>query len=77
MKVKQVPAAESLPPILSTKQCAEYGNVHVKTIYRLIEEGTLPAVRFGPRCMRIRREDLLALLTPASEGSHHAARKKN
>lgn len=61
--------------MLSTKQCAEYAGVDVKTIYRRIEEGDLPAVRFGPRCMRIRREDLLALLTP--EGPQRAARKKS
>jgi excisionase family DNA binding protein len=53
-------------------QAAAFGGVTDKTIYRYIEDGTLPAVRFGPRCIRIRREDLLALLTP---GAHNAAKK--
>jgi len=59
--------------MLTPQQCAEFGNVHVKTIYRFVELGDLPAVRFGPRCLRIRREDLLALLTP--EGPRRAAGK--
>ena len=62
-----------LPPMLNPTQAAAHAGVNVKTIYRRIEDGTLPAVRFGPRCIRIKREDLLKLLTP--EGPHHAARK--
>jgi excisionase family DNA binding protein len=70
---KQKPTEGQLPPMLSPRQAAEYGGVDVKTIYRRIENSDLPAVRFGPRCIRIRREDLLALLTP--EVPRHAARK--
>jgi excisionase family DNA binding protein len=61
--------------MLTPQQVAEIANVSVKTVYRRVELGELPAVRFGPRCMRIRREDLLALLTPVSEGPQRAARK--
>jgi excisionase family DNA binding protein len=61
-----------LPPWLSPNRAAIEAGVNRKTIYRRIEAGSLPAVRFGPRCIRIRREDLLALLTP---GAHNAAKK--
>jgi excisionase family DNA binding protein len=75
---KQKPTAGQLPPMLSPRQAAEYGGVDVKTIYRRLQDGSLPAVRFGPRCIRIRREDLLKLLTPtASQGTHNAARKQS
>ncbi|WP_197502003.1 helix-turn-helix domain-containing protein [Mycobacterium sp. E2733] len=73
MKTNQTTTEGLLPPMLGPKQAAEFGGVDVKTIYRRVQDGTLPAVRFGPRCIRIRREDLLKLLTP--EGPHHAARK--
>lgn len=59
-----------MPPLVSPGQAAAYANVDVKTIYRRVEDATLPAVRFGPRCIRIRREDLLKLLTPP--GAHDA-----
>jgi excisionase family DNA binding protein len=73
MKTKQKPTDGALPPMLSTKQAAEFAGVDVKTIYRRIEEGALPAVRFGPRCMRIRREDLLKLLTPGTRNAPQAS----
>ncbi|WP_082969088.1 AlpA family transcriptional regulator [Mycobacterium sp. E2699] len=57
-------AETPLPPLLSPSQAAAYAGVDRKTIYRRIEDGTLPAVRFGPRCLRVRREDLLKLLEP-------------
>ena len=69
------PATGPLPPLLNPTQAAAHSGVAVKTIYRYVENGTLPAVRFGPRSIRIRREDLLALLTPVSEGPQRAARK--
>lgn len=67
---RQNTAEGSLPPMLTPQEAAATGKVAVKTIYRYIENGTLPAVRFGPRCIRIRREDLLKLLTP---GAHNAS----
>jgi excisionase family DNA binding protein len=77
MKKPQPPTEGSLPPLVSPGQCAAHVGMDIKTIYRRIEDGTLPAVRFGPRCIRVRREDLLKLLTPSTfEGSHYAASKK-
>jgi excisionase family DNA binding protein len=68
MKTKQEPTEGLLSPMLTPKQAAEFAGVDVKTIYRRILDADLPAVRFGPRCMRIRREDLLSLLTPVTSG---------
>jgi excisionase family DNA binding protein len=74
---RQNPTEEPLPPWVIPTEAAAHARVDVKTIYRYIENGTLPAVRFGPRCIRIRREDLLALLTPTPEGPHRAAGRKS
>jgi excisionase family DNA binding protein len=73
MKTKQKPTDGALPPMLSVRQAAEFTGVNVKTIYRRILDGDLPAVRFGPRCMRIRREDLLSLLTPGADNASQAS----
>jgi excisionase family DNA binding protein len=59
---RQKSTEEPLPPWVNPTQAGIYTGVNVKTIYRRIEDGTLPATRFGPRCIRIRREDLLAAL---------------
>jgi excisionase family DNA binding protein len=59
-----------LPPLLSIKQVAEATGFHDRTIRRYVYGGILPAVRFGPRCLRIKREDVLKLLTPL--GAHDA-----
>jgi excisionase family DNA binding protein len=67
-----------LPPLLSINQVAEATAFHPKTIRRRVDDGTLPAVRLGPRCIRIKREDVLNLLTPiAPEGPRHAAPEKS
>jgi excisionase family DNA binding protein len=61
---KQTTTEGLLPPLLSIQQVAEATGFHPKTIRRRVEDSTLPAVRFGPRCIRIRREDVLKLMTP-------------
>jgi excisionase family DNA binding protein len=55
-----------LPPLLTIKQVAEATGFHDRTIRRRVYDGTLPAVRFGPRCLRIKREDVLNLLAPTT-----------
>lgn len=57
-----------LPPMLSIKEVAEAIGFHDRTIRRHIYSGLLPAVRFGPRCVRIKREDVLKLLSPIAPG---------
>lgn len=70
MKITRPPKEGLLPPLVDIPQTAKAFGVSVKTVRRRIEDGTLPAVRFGPRCIRIRREDVLKLMTPP--GAHDA-----
>ena len=51
-----------LPALLTITQVAEATGFSTKTIRRRIEDGTLPAHRIGPRCIRIQRDHILALL---------------
>jgi excisionase family DNA binding protein len=46
-------------PFVSVAELAEYWLVDRKQIYKQIEEGTLPAIRFGPRLFRIRTTDAI------------------
>jgi excisionase family DNA binding protein len=49
----------------SPDEAAEFLGVHVQTIRGYIRTGKLPALRLaGERALRIKREDLLALLEP-------------
>jgi len=43
---------------------AEYFGVHVKTVRRRIDDGTLTAYRFGPRQIRVDLNEMDAALTP-------------
>jgi excisionase family DNA binding protein len=66
-----------LPRWLSVSQTAALAQTSPKTIYRYIENGILPAVRVGPRFLRIESDAVLNLLSPsAPEGQHHAAPEK-
>ena len=44
-------------PLLTTDQVLEYLNLNLKTVYRLIKSGQLPAVRVG-RQWRFKKRDL-------------------
>jgi len=51
--------------LFSPDEAAEFLGVHVQTIRGYIRTGKLPALRLaGERALRIKREDLLALLEP-------------
>jgi excisionase family DNA binding protein len=50
--------------LLSINQAAEYAAVSTKTLRRRIADGTIPAVRLGPRAIRVRPADLDAALRP-------------
>ena len=47
-------------PYLSLPDAAEVIGQSVKTLRRRISSGSLPAYRFGPRCIRVRLNDLEA-----------------
>lgn len=46
------------PEYVSPHEAAEYYGVSSRTILRMVASGRLPAVRLGPRIIRIRRNDL-------------------
>ena len=45
------------PTWLSTKEAAAYLGINLRTLYRFIDEGELPAYKFG-RVIRLRQEEL-------------------
>ena len=47
-------------PYVTVADLAEYWLVGRKQIYKQIEAGTLPAIRLGPRLLRIRTADARA-----------------
>ena len=47
-------------PYVTVAELAEYWLVGRKQIYKQIDAGTLPAIRLGPRLLRIRRVDAIA-----------------
>ncbi|MEU3473411.1 hypothetical protein CH281_20375 [Rhodococcus sp. 06-221-2] len=56
------------PGVASVATAAEYMNCHPATIRRMIATGSLPAYRVGTsRTLRIRFEDLDAMLTPVQK----------
>lgn len=57
-------SAEFLP----LQHAAEEASCSVSTLRNLIARGDLTAYRFGPRLIRVRRQDLEALLQPYQGG---------
>jgi excisionase family DNA binding protein len=50
--------------LLSVPQVCEEWVAHENTVYGWIRSGQLPAVKIGPRMIRVRRSDLEEFLTP-------------
>jgi excisionase family DNA binding protein len=50
--------------LLSVSEISEETALHSNTIWGYIRSGQLPAVKIGPRMVRVRREDLEKFLTP-------------
>ena len=57
MRVKDLQSHSD--PYVTVADLAEYWLVGRKQIYKQIEAGTLPAIRLGPRLLRIRTADAL------------------
>lgn len=51
-------------PLLSINETADYWGTSTDTVEQKIKTGELPAVRLGPRLVRIRLRDAEALLEP-------------
>lgn len=54
------------PDWLSTKEAAELLDVPIRTLYRLIDRGRLPAYKFG-RVIRLRHHEVTAYLEGGSD----------
>lgn len=52
-----------LPALLTIEQVADAVGLSHKSIRRRISDGTLKAHRIGPRCIRVERDSVLALLS--------------
>jgi excisionase family DNA binding protein len=50
--------------LITVTEVAERAGVSVRTVWRWVDEGRLPVVRFGPRLVRFHPLDVEALLTP-------------
>ena len=46
-------------PYVTASDLSRYWRVSVKCIYRLVDEGSLKAIRLGPRLLRIWTEDAI------------------
>ena len=46
-------------PYVTVAELAEYWLIGRKQVYKQIETGTLPAIRLGPRLLRIRTADAI------------------
>jgi excisionase family DNA binding protein len=55
--------ATGLPSLVSVGQIAEATGLSAKTVRRLIAEGKLPAIRLGPRSLRVERGAVLEFLS--------------
>jgi excisionase family DNA binding protein len=47
--------------ILTPKEAAEYLRTDLRTVYRKIKKGQIPAMKLGLRFIRIRKQDLDSL----------------
>jgi excisionase family DNA binding protein len=62
--------------LLTLPEAAKLLKVSTVTLGRWLKDGRLPAYRVGPRAVRIRRQDLDAMLTPARPQATPAPRKE-
>src|SRR2546426_8983662 len=60
----QVMAIDHNDELISVAEAARLLKVSVPTIKRWLKDGRIPAYHLGPRYVRIRRVDLMRVLTP-------------
>ncbi len=55
-------------PFLTVKEAAALLGVSTRTVYGWIRDGRIPSVRFGPKLLRVPRDQLFALGQPDEPG---------
>ena len=63
-------------PLITPEELAEYLKVSVDTIHRAIRTGALPAIRVGPRLLRIRIEDARQFVRPTEPAMKRAPKMR-
>jgi excisionase family DNA binding protein len=48
--------------VFTIAEAGQYLKLSRMSVHRLMKDGKLPVLRLGPRCVRIRRADLLKLV---------------
>jgi excisionase family DNA binding protein len=66
--ITETPRRASFGDLLTIRQVAEYLGCSETTVRNRTREGSLKAVRMGPRMIRIRRDDLDTILQPYDAG---------
>ena len=66
--ITETPRRTQFGDLLTIRQVAEYLGCSETTVRNRTREGSLKAVRMGPRMIRIRRDDLDAILQPYDAG---------
>ena len=66
--ITTAPSRTQFGELLTIRQVAEYLGCSETTVRNRIKEGSLKAVRMGPRMIRIRRDDLDEILQPYDAG---------
>lgn len=64
----ETPRRTQFGDLLTIRQVAEYLGCSETTVRNRTREGSLKAVRMGPRMIRVRRDDLDAILQPYDAG---------
>jgi len=60
--------ASHIASFVTVNELARYWTISPKQIYKQIEQGNLPAIRLGPRSLRIRTSDALEFERQGSIG---------
>jgi len=66
--ITPAPSRTQFGDLLTIRHAAEYWACSETTVRNRIKEGSLKAVRMGPRMIRIRRDDLDEILQPYDAG---------
>jgi excisionase family DNA binding protein len=66
--------SREIDSLLTWAQVASRLGISVQTVRRWVDCGRLPAVRLGPRCLRVRQEDLDEFVRGRTGAGRHRPR---